>query len=249
MNILVINPNITQAVTDLIAAEARRSAALGTQITTVTAAMGVAYIETRFEAMIAAYAVAQIVADHRAGQDAVVVAAFGDPGVAALREVLDIPVVGLTEAALATASLLGARVSIVAISHRIVPWYRETVEHCGMGGRLASIRALDRGIEDIGTVQEAHAERLLDMCLCAVRDDGADVIIVAGAPLAGLARTLGDRVPVPLVDGVSAAVGQAQMQAALGAQQRRGHTPGRATDKATLDLPASLVELLRGAHR
>lgn len=249
MKLLVINPNITEAVTDLIAAEARRSVAPGTQITTLTAPMGVAYIETRFEAMIAAYAVAQLVAEHRAAHDAVVVAAFGDPGVVALREVLDIPVVGLTEAALATASLLGARISIVAISHRIVAWYREAVEHCGMTGRLASIRALDRGIADIASVQKDHAERLLELCRSAVLDDGADVIIVAGAPLAGLARTLGDRIPVPLVDGVSAAVGQAQMQADLGASQRRGRVQGTVDGKATLGLSPSLVELLRGAHR
>ena len=88
MKILVVNPNISPSVTELIHAEAVRSASSGTEITTLTAQFGVAYIETRFEAMIGAYATAEQVAANLPGHDAVVVAAFGDPGLTALREVL-----------------------------------------------------------------------------------------------------------------------------------------------------------------
>ena len=102
MKLLVINPNITESVTRLIEDEARRAAAPGTELTVTGAPFGVAYIETRFEAMIGAYAVAHVAGAQAAGHDAVVVAAFGDPGVPALREVLDMPVVGLTDAALAS---------------------------------------------------------------------------------------------------------------------------------------------------
>ena len=144
MTLLLINPNISDSVSDLIRAEAQRSASPGTEIEVLTAPFGVAYIETRFEALIGAYAAAQLAAEHHARFDAVVVAAFGDPGLAGLREALPCPVTGLTEAALASACLLGQRFSIVAISQRIQAWYRETVEAYGLGGRLASIRALDR---------------------------------------------------------------------------------------------------------
>ena len=58
MRLLLINPNISDSVTTLIEAEARRSASPETQITMQTAAFGVAYIETRFEALIGAYATA-----------------------------------------------------------------------------------------------------------------------------------------------------------------------------------------------
>ena len=107
MRLLVINPNISVSVTALIEAEARRSAPPGTGFTFLTAPFGVAYIETRFEALIGASAVAQLAADHWPGHDAVIVAAFGDPGVAALKEVMPVPVVGLTEAALASARRRG----------------------------------------------------------------------------------------------------------------------------------------------
>jgi allantoin racemase len=98
MKLLIINPNISTSVTDLIEAEARRTASPGTQLSMRTAPFGVAYIETRFEALIGAYATAQVAAEHVAGHDAVIVAAFGDPGLAGLREVLPVPVLGLTNA-------------------------------------------------------------------------------------------------------------------------------------------------------
>ena len=92
MKLLVVNPNISTGVTELIRAEALRSASEGTEITTLTAQFGVAYIETRFEAMIGAYATAEQVAANLGDHDAVIVAAFGDPGLLALREVLPVPV-------------------------------------------------------------------------------------------------------------------------------------------------------------
>ena len=48
MRLLIINPNISESVTALIEAEARRSASATTALTMQTAPFGVAYIETRF---------------------------------------------------------------------------------------------------------------------------------------------------------------------------------------------------------
>lgn len=213
--LLLINPNISDSVSDLIRAEAERSASSGTTVEVLTAPFGVTYIETRFEALIGAYAAAQLAAEHHARFDAVVVAAFGDPGLAGLREALPCPVTGLTEAALASACLLGNRFSIVAISQRIRAWYRETVHAYGLDGRLASIRGLDEPLADIGTVQGDQGERLVALAERCVAEDGADVIVLAGAPLAGLARSLRGRLPVPAVDGVSSAVRHAESLVAL----------------------------------
>lgn len=248
MRLLLVNPNISDSVSDLIRAEARRSAAPGTEVEVATAPFGVAYIETRFEAMVGAYAAAQVAAEHLGRCDAVVVAAFGDPGLAALREVLPVPVTGMTEAALASAHLLGHRISIIAISQRIQAWYREVVESYGFGSRLASIRALDRPISAIGGVQEEHAQALKALAERAVAEDGAEVIILAGAPLAGLARSLHGQLPVPVVDGVSSAVRHAETLVAL--------KPGRAGQgsfapppaKPHHGLPDSLARLLSSAQ-
>jgi Asp/Glu/hydantoin racemase len=248
MRLLFINPNISESVSELIGSEARRAASRDTEISVLTAPFGVAYIETRFEALIGAYATATLAAEHHAKHDAIVVAAFGDPGLAGLREALPIPVLGLTESALMSASMLGQRYSIVAISRRITAWYRETVEANGLGQRLASIRHLDQPLADIGRVQEDHAERLAALCESAVKDDGADVIILAGAPLAGLARTVRDRIAVPVVDGVSSAVRHAETLVALNPRPARSGSFAPPPVKPNRGLPAGIEALLaRGA--
>jgi len=246
MRLLVINPNISESVTALIEAEARLSASPDTSLTMQTAPFGVAYIETRFEALIGAYAVAQVAAEHVQGHDAVIVAAFGDPGLAGLREVLPVPVLGLTESALASACLLGHRFSIIAISQRISAWYREVVEANGLIGRLASIRALDRPLASIGSVQADHAEALRALCERAVAEDGAEVIILAGAPLAGLARAMRGQLPVPVVDGVSSAVKHAESLVALAPGKARRGSFAPPPVKPNAGLPPAIERLLKG---
>ena len=214
MRLLVINPNISDDVTALIESEAVRSAAPGTELVVRTAGHGVEYIETRFESLIAAGAVAEIIAEHtRPGADpvdGVVVAAFGDPGMPALKELANVPVIGITEAALCAAALQGHRFSIIAISDRIKPWYRDCVERFGLLGRLASIRSINETLNSIGSVQQDFKETLLALSRQAVAEDGADVVILAGAPLAGLARELEGEIPVPVVDGISAGIRMAE---------------------------------------
>jgi allantoin racemase len=235
VKLLVMNPNITDSVTRLIGDEVRRAAAPGTQLTLLTAPFGVAYIETELEALIGAYASLIAISESLGEHDAIVMAAFGDPGLAALRQAFDRPVVGLTEAALNEANELGKRYSIIAISPRIGAWYRRVVESYGHGERLASIRALDAPIRDIAGVQDEHAARLKALCEAAVREDRADALILAGAPLAGLARRISG-LTVPLVDPIAAAVRQAE------------HAPRAAfvapPKKANAGLPEAIRRLL-----
>ena len=244
MRILLINPNISQSVSALIRSEAQRAASAGTQVEVATASLGVAYIETRFEALLGAYAAAAIAAEHQCAHDALVIAAFGDPGLAGIREIVDIPVVGMTEAALMSACMLGGRFSIIAISHRIQAWYRETVQMHGLIDRLASIRCLNTPLQNIGTVQQDHEPRLRELCKLAVEEDGADVIIIAGAPLAGLARGIHADIPVPLVDGVSNAVRHAETLIALQPGRARSGSYAAPPCKAHQGLPDSLARLL-----
>lgn len=215
MKILLANPNTSQSVTDRIAQVARAAAAPGTELVAVTGSTGVPYIATRADAAVAGRTTLELMAEHAGGCDAAIVAAFGDPGLGGARELLAIPVVGMAEAAMLTACMLGRRFSIVTFSGTLGPWYRECVDYNGLASRLASIRCLDGPFADIATVQNEKEDLLVDLCARAVGEDQAEVIILGGAPLAGLAARVAGRVPVPLVDGVAAAVRQAETLAAL----------------------------------
>ncbi|MGN8025532.1 aspartate/glutamate racemase family protein [Microbacterium sp. 22242] len=221
MRLLVVNPNISSDVTELIRSEALRSACPGTELLVETAPHGFEYIETRFESLIAAGAVAEVIAAYAGSVDGVVVAAFGDPGMPALKELVDVPVIGITEAALCAAALQGHRFSIIAISDRITAWYRECVEGFGLSGRLASIRSLSQALAGIGSVQQDFGPALVALAQQAVAEDGADVIILAGAPLAGLAREVAGQIPVPVVDGIGAGVRLAEAVIGLGSGTHR----------------------------
>jgi Asp/Glu/hydantoin racemase len=215
MRLLVVNPNISEDVTHLIRAEAERSAAPETRLIMRTARHGVEYIETRFESLVAAGAVAELIAEERGGIDGVVVAAFGDPGLPALKELVDVPVLGITEAALCAAALQGRRFSIIAISDRITAWYQDCVEQFGFAARLASIRSITEALRDIGTVQDDFRPTVVELARRAVAEDGADVVILAGAPLAGLAKDVASEIPVPIVDGIGAGIRIAEALVAL----------------------------------
>lgn len=249
MRLLVVNPNISEEVTELIHAEALRSCGPDTELVVKTAPYGFLYIETRFEALIAAGAVAEAIAEHHADVDGIVVAAFGDPGMPALKELTSVPVVGITEAALCAAALLGHRFAIIAISDRITAWYRECVEHFGFDARLTSIRSIHDTLGDIGTVQQDFRPTLVALARQAVQEDGADVIILAGAPLAGLARQLETEIPVPVVDGISAGIRLTEALVRLGAGPHRSGAFAAPPVKPRQGLSAHLDAALSAAQK
>jgi len=245
MKLLLANPNTTQAVTDRIAAVARAAASPGTTIQAVTATRGVPYISSRAEAVIGAAALLDLLAAHAAGADAAIVAAFSDPGLYAARELLDIPVVGLAEASMLTACMLGRRFAIVTFSPALGPWYQEAVDHVGLTARCAGVHCLAEPFADIAAVAEEKAARLVALCETAIKA-GAEVCILGGAPLAGLAAEIADQVSVPLVDGVAAAVRQAEALVALRPRKPRAGSFARPPAKPMLDMPEQLQRLFRG---
>jgi allantoin racemase len=247
VKLLFANPNTTTAVTDRIAAVARAAASPGTQIVAVTGRTGVPYIATRADAVIGARVALELLAEYADGCDAAVVAAFADPGVGAGRELLSIPVIGMAEAAMLTACMLGRRFSIVTFATAMGPWYRECVDYNGLSGRLASIRCVSGGFRDIDTVQEEKSDALVEACRLAVEQDEADVVILGGAPLAGLAARVAGLVPVPLVDGVVAAVRQAEVLAALHVRKAVRGTFRRPDAKPVTGVPEGLERLF--SHR
>ncbi|MSO91577.1 MAG: Asp/Glu/hydantoin racemase [Acetobacteraceae bacterium] len=246
MKLLLANPNTTQAVTDRMAEVARAVASPGTEILAVTGQVGVPYIATRAEAAVAARETMELMANHAPGCDAAIVSAFADPGLGGAKEMLDIPVVGLAEAAMLTACMLGRRFSIVTFATALGPWYREAVEYHLLVSRLASIRCLDAPFHDIANVRDELETLLVDFCVRVVREDVADVIILGGGPLAGLAERVKQRVPVPLVDCVAAAVRQAEALVALAPRKASEGTFRRPAAKPITGVSPGLARLFRG---
>jgi Asp/Glu/hydantoin racemase len=246
MKLLLINPNITAAMTESMAAEARRFASPNTEIVAVTAAFGTQYVENRAEAAIASHAVLDALAQHAGGCDAAIVSAFGDPGLAAAREFADIPVVGIEESAILAAWMLGRRYAIVCLTPRLRRWYIEAAQEHGLAGRLASVRALNVAIPDITQAKDQFRTLLLAECQRAIDDDEAEVLIFGGGPIAGLAREAADLLPVPVLDGVSCAVRMAEALVGLHPRPATRGSFARPAPKPAAGLSDALMQRIAG---
>lgn len=210
MRLLLLNPNTSAAITAQLAASARAAAAPGTQIIEATGAFGAALIGSRTEAAIAAHAALQAALAAPQPYDALLLAVSLDGAVDALRESLAVPVVGLTEAALIAATLVSRRAALLTLGPRLVPAYAELVAHHGLAARVPIVDALDLAAEAFVADPAAARERLIAHCL-RLTQQGAEAIVLAGAVFAGQAAALQPALPVPLIDGVPAAVGLAEM--------------------------------------
>ncbi|TCH95943.1 Asp/Glu/hydantoin racemase [Roseococcus sp. SYP-B2431] len=222
--ILVVNSNTTDSVTARIALAAEAAAPEGCTVETVTAPFGLPLIVTRADWMVAGPPTMAALAARRGTFDAAVVACFGDPGVEAAKELFDVPVIGISEAAFHAACLLGRRFGVVSFTAALKPMFVDCLERAGLTGRCAGFRMGPAFAGDPGRVAEERREMILDLCRASIEQDGAEVVILAGGPLAGLAPVLAQDVPVPLVDGTAAGVRLAAALAGLAPAVKAGRS-------------------------
>lgn len=230
--------------TDEMTNVARNTAKDAAQIIPVTATKGFPYISSLAEAQIAGAHLLETIAYHRSEADAVIIAAFGDPGLIAARELFDLPVVGMAEAAVLTAAMLGDRFGIVTFSPQMAKWYRTCVLQTGLGARFTGVRypaAPPFSLEGIAT---ALKEDLITLTNLARAKDYADVIILGGAPLAGLAPKIATETTPILVDPISAATAQAMALAQL--ELTYSNHSARSEGKTSFGLGPALTAVLTG---
>jgi Asp/Glu/hydantoin racemase len=240
VRLLLLNPNTSESVTERIGAAARNVAAPDTVLVPVTAPRVVPYIATRAEATIGGAVALEMLAELHRDVDAAVIAAFGDPGLGGARELFPIPVIGLAEAGMLTACMLGSKFGVVTFSQSLEAWYHECIAWHGLRNRCAGVRALPGTFKSISDVQVEKEKLLVDLARRAIDEDGADVVVLAGAPLAGLARRVREHVPVPVVDCVEAAVKQAETLVALAPRKATRGTYRRPGAKACIGLAPAL---------
>lgn len=237
MRLLLANPNTTQAMTDRMAALAEAAVPPGSQIIPMTAPRGFPYISSLPEALIAGAICLEMLSE-APPCDAAIIAAFGDPGLQAARDLFPFPVIGMAEAAILTAVQLGRTFAIVTFTPAMQPWYTQSVEALGLGARFLGVRTPPDAAFDVGDVARTHRKTLCDLAMGAARD-GAEVVILGGAPLAGLAAEISADLPVLLVDPILAATRQAV--ALAGQRPYLAHRLNCSAPKASSGLSAALA--------
>lgn len=216
MRILVVNVNTTESVTGAIGAQAAAWASPGTEIVPLTPGFGADSVEGNYESHLAAVAVMETVRGYTGPFDAVIQAGYGEHGREGLQELLDVPVVDITEAAASTAMFLGRAYSVVTTLDRAVPLIEDRLLVAGLRARCASVRASGLAVLELEREPERAVAAIADQAGRAVTEDRAEVIVLGCAGMAGLDTAIRARVDVPVVDGVAAAVTVAESLVRLG---------------------------------
>ena len=141
------------------------------------------------------------------GFDAVVIGCFGDPGLAPARELVSIPVIGPGQASALVAAQLGMRFGIITVVSEVIPAIRRQMRGYGLEGLVADIRAVDVPVLELRANREAVLDTM-EVEACAALEQGADVLILGCMTMGFLdvARSLSERVGVPVVNPVYAAL-------------------------------------------
>jgi len=227
MQIIVVNPNTTASMTATIEKAARSVAALGTEIVALTSTMGPVSIEGYYdEALAVPGLLLEIAKGARQGAQAAIVACFDDTGLDAARAMANIPVIGICEAALSITSFIAQRFTIVTTLERSRVPIEHLVYRYGMGAR-AKVRAADIPVLSLDEPDTGAIDKIELQITCALAEDRAEAIVLGCAGMADLAHELTKKYGVPVIDGVAAAVKQAEalVQLGLSTSKRGSYAP------------------------
>jgi allantoin racemase len=217
MKLRVINPNTTASMTALIGEAARAVAAPGTLIEAVQPSFGAPSIEGHHDDVWAAAGVAeQVRLGEAGGADGHIIACFGDPGLHSARELARGPVIGIAEAAFHAASLLATGFSVVTTLTRTCVIAEHLVVQYGFERRCRGIHGTDIAVLELEDPASNAFARILECAEQALVNDRSGAIVLGCAGMADLCHTLQQRLGVPVVDGVAAAVKLAEGLVSLG---------------------------------
>jgi len=218
--VLVVNPNTSAEMTERIGETASRVARPDTEVVTDRSDRGPESLESFYEYHLAAVAMLDTVEEYRETADGVVVACYGDPGLYPLKEVFDGPVVGVAEASMATATLLGHRFSVLVALDRAVPMMENLAGWYGLDRRLGSVEATGLSVLEL----EADPETTMDELVAAGERAiaaGAEVLIFGCSGMSGYEDALRSELGVPVLDPVANAVTTAESLVLQGLVQNR----------------------------
>ncbi len=203
MKILCINPNSSKEVTEGIRKICHQYALKDTKVDIIDIKEAPPGIETYQDALIAEKYLWERFPDWEKEYDGFIIACHSDIGVDLLRELTVKPVVGIGEASMLFALPLGHKFSILSLKKKKIPQKEDLVRKYGLENRCASIRATGLGVV---ATEEEKREKLFQEGSKAIKYDGAEVLILGCAGMAGLDKDLEKALQVPVIDGLICAL-------------------------------------------
>jgi allantoin racemase len=204
--ILLINPNSLEATTAMMVAIARSAATDGFDIVGATATRAPSMIVSADALDAAAPEVEEIARAHQDSYDGIIVAAFGDPGLAGIEASLKLPAVGIGESSMLEAAESGRRFGVATTTPLLGAKIDVLPEALGLGSSYTGTRFAEGDPEELMRDPARLRAALAGAVEACIAQDGAEAVIIGGGPLGEAARELQPMFTVPVIAPIPSAV-------------------------------------------
>lgn len=143
---------------------------------------------------------------NQAGCDGMIVAAFGDPGLAGIRAHTKTLTVGIAEAAMLEAAEGGRRFGVATTTAALTAQIDARVNDLGLTAQYSATRVTEGDPSLLTADPERLRASLAQVVQTLISRDGADAVIIGGGPLAQAAAVLQPIFSIPIVAPIPAAV-------------------------------------------
>jgi allantoin racemase len=241
MRLLILNPNTSDDFTRAIHKSGEAVKSPGTEVVCLNPSTGPRSIESVYDELLSCGPCLEIIIARRAEFDGFIIACYGNhPVIHAAREMLKQPVIGIMEASLYLACVVGHTFSVISSGDRAITLFWDAIKAFGIEDRCASVRSTGTPVLALKGLGSVNVEELiLAEARKAVEEDGAEVISLGCAGMAGLEERLKRELGVPVIDGVAAAVKLMEAVVGCGIQtsKRRAYSP--LEGKELVNMPAA----------
>lgn len=204
--LLLINPNTSASMTEKMCTAATSVLAPDSNLECMTSEYGPPSIEGFYDEVFAVPPLLDLIRHNSKGKDAIIVGCFDDTGIEAARCISEAPVIGICQAACQLATILAPSFSIVTtLSRSITPLQKRVLDY-GFERHCRSVRASDIPVLELEQCGERAMTEILRQCELAIHQDGCESIVLGCAGMVDLQLNLQQKLGIPVIESVTAAV-------------------------------------------
>jgi allantoin racemase len=193
MKLLIINPNSDKQMSQAILSSATQFSDGDFEVDCLSTPGAPLFIDTYHDTATALPGMIELLKEHEADYDAFIVACHCDPNLDLMKELTIKPMVGIGEASMKIATMLGHRFSVISTDSRSVPNKEALIRSYHLQDLLASVKFPVAALEN-----QSDEEN--------IEEDMAEVIVLGCAGMTGLDKRMQQKLGVPVLDGVVCAL-------------------------------------------
>lgn len=203
---------------------------------------GPEFIDSWIDSSLATVGMLSLIKDHK-DVDGIVIACFSDPGLFAIREIVDVPVVGIAESSFLTACMIGFRFGILGGTPKDIPWMENILWNYGLEKRCAGVVPINMSVEETRKDRERTITMLGDASRKLI-SMGAESVILGCGSWSGYRSDLEIMVGAPVIEPIQAACWQLRALVEMGLRSSRAGMYIKPAPKELPNMGAALAPTL-----